>query len=234
MTNSPHFRRDGAADQALLAGDAACGDRLRGDGLRLALGQRPSVWAAVAGHPHARSLDPGRRHRRRHRPTPEIGTLVTPVGMRNPAHTGKMIATVDNIAGGRIIPGFGSGWMAREFSDFGMPFVSTRDRLRQLEEGLQIFQGMFDPDQDEFSFEGEFFHTENLVTQPKPPRDNADPRRRRRRAGHHAHRGRSTPTSGTTPPAPRTTWSTRCRCCTVTRSVWAATPPRSASRSSAW
>ena len=101
----------------------------------------------------------------------EIGTLVTPVGMRNPAHTGKMIATVDNIAGGRIIPGFGSGWMPREFTDFGMPFVSTRDRLRQLEEGLQIFQGMFDPEQDEFSFEGEFFHTENLVTQPKPPRD---------------------------------------------------------------
>ena len=103
--------------------------------------------------------------------TPEIGTLVTPVGMRNPAHTGKMIATVDNIAGGRIIPGFGSGWMPREFTDFGMPFVSTRDRLRQLEEGLQIFKGMFDADQDEFSFEGEFFHTENLVTQPKPPRD---------------------------------------------------------------
>ncbi len=102
---------------------------------------------------------------------PEIGTLVTPVGMRNPAHTGKMIATVDNIAGGRIIPGFGSGWMPREFTDFGMPFVSTRDRLRQLEEGLQIFRGMFDPEQDEFSFEGEFFHTENLVTQPKPPRD---------------------------------------------------------------
>ena len=102
---------------------------------------------------------------------PEIGTLVTPVGMRNPAHTGKMIATVDNIAGGRIIPGFGSGWMPREFTDFGMPFVSTRDRLRQLEEGLQIFKGMFDPEQDEFSFEGDFFHTENLVTQPKPPRD---------------------------------------------------------------
>ena len=101
----------------------------------------------------------------------EIGTLVTPVGMRNPAHTGKMIATVDNIAGGRVIPGFGSGWMPREFTDFGMPFVGTRDRLRQLEEGLQIFKGMFDPDQDEFSFEGEFFHTENLVTQPKPPRD---------------------------------------------------------------
>ena len=101
----------------------------------------------------------------------EIGTLVTPVGMRNPAHTGKMIATVDNIAGGRIIPGFGSGWMPREFTDFGMPFPESRERLRQLEEGLQIFKAMWDADQDEVTFDGEHFHTENLVTQPKPPRD---------------------------------------------------------------
>lgn len=101
---------------------------------------------------------------------PEIGTLVTPVGMRNPAHTGKMIATVDNIAGGRIIPGFGSGWMPREFTDFGMPFPDARDRLRQLEEGLQIFKGMWDPDLESVTFEGEHFRAENLVTQPKPVR----------------------------------------------------------------
>ena len=30
----------------------------------------------------------------------EIGTLVTPAGMRNPAHLGKVIATADEIAGG--------------------------------------------------------------------------------------------------------------------------------------
>ena len=101
---------------------------------------------------------------------PEIGTLVTPVGMRNPAHTGKMIATVDNIAGGRIIPGFGSGWMPREFTDFGMPFPDARGRLRQLEEGLQIFKEMWDPDLESVTFEGEHFRTENLVTQPKPVR----------------------------------------------------------------
>ena len=102
--------------------------------------------------------------------TPEIGTLVTPVGMRNPAHTGKMIATVDNISGGRVIPGFGSGWMPREFTDFGMPFLDARDRLRQLEEGLQIFKGMWNPDQEFVTFEGDHFRTENLVTQPKPAR----------------------------------------------------------------
>lgn len=61
--------------------------------------------------------------------------------------------------------------MAREFTDFDMPFLETRDRLRQLEEGLQIFKGMFDADVDEFSFDGEFFRTDRVVTQPKPARD---------------------------------------------------------------
>ena len=59
----------------------------------------------------------------------EIGTLVTPAGMRNPAQLGKTIATIDNIAGGRIIPGLGAGWMPREFTDFGVPFLSTANAL---------------------------------------------------------------------------------------------------------
>ncbi|HCU99830.1 MAG TPA: LLM class flavin-dependent oxidoreductase, partial [Dehalococcoidia bacterium] len=72
----------------------------------------------------------------------EIGTLVTPAGMRNPAHLGKMIATADEIAGGRIIPGLGGGWMEREFTDFGVPFLSTRERLRQLEETVVLLKRM--------------------------------------------------------------------------------------------
>ena len=56
----------------------------------------------------------------------EIGTLVTPAGMRNPAHLGKVIASADNIAGGRVIAGLGGGWMPREFTDFGMPVPRHR------------------------------------------------------------------------------------------------------------
>ena len=64
----------------------------------------------------------------------ELGTLVTPTGMRNPAHLGKVIATVDAVAGGRVVPGFGVGWMPREHTDFGQPFLPTRDRADQLDE----------------------------------------------------------------------------------------------------
>jgi len=100
----------------------------------------------------------------------EIGTLVTPAGMRNPAHLGKTIATADNIAGGRVIAGLGGGWMPREFTDFGVPFLSTGQRLRQLRETVELLKRMWDTEEDEISYQGEFVAVENVVCQPKPPR----------------------------------------------------------------
>lgn len=99
----------------------------------------------------------------------EIGTLVTPVGMRNPAHLGKVIATIDNIAGGRVIAGLGGGWMPREFTDFGMPFLGTGERLKQLDETVALLKRMWG-DEAEVSYDGEYVHADNVVCQPKPPR----------------------------------------------------------------
>lgn len=99
----------------------------------------------------------------------EIGTLVTPAGMRNPAHLGKVIATIDHIAGGRIIPGLGAGWMPREFTDFGMPFLSTRERLGQLRETVTLLKRMWNED-DPVTFEGKYVQVHDLVTLPKPAR----------------------------------------------------------------
>ena len=99
----------------------------------------------------------------------EIGTLVTPVGMRNPAHLGKVIATIDNIAGGRVIAGLGGGWMPREFTDFGMPFLGTGERLKQLAETVALLKRMWG-DETEVSYDGDYVHADNVVCQPKPPR----------------------------------------------------------------
>ena len=97
----------------------------------------------------------------------DIGTLVTPVGMRNVAHLGKTIATIDNIAGGRIIPGLGAGWMPREFTDFGVPFLPLKDRMGQLREAVTILKRMWGPEQS-VTYTGKYFHVEDLVTEPKP------------------------------------------------------------------
>jgi alkanesulfonate monooxygenase SsuD/methylene tetrahydromethanopterin reductase-like flavin-dependent oxidoreductase (luciferase family) len=100
----------------------------------------------------------------------EIGTLVTPAGMRNAAQLGKVIATIDNIAGGRIIPGLGGGWMTREFEDFGVPFLSTGQRLGQLRETVELLKRMWDPEEGEVTYEGKFVTAHNVVCLPKPPR----------------------------------------------------------------
>lgn len=100
----------------------------------------------------------------------QLGTLVTPAGMRNPAQLGKVIATVDNIAGGRVIAGLGAGWMQREFTDFGVPFLSTKERLGQLRETVALLKRMWSPDEQEVTFEGKYVQAHNVVCEPKPPR----------------------------------------------------------------
>ena len=99
----------------------------------------------------------------------ELGTLVTPAGMRNPAQLGKTIATIDNIAEGRIIPGLGAGWMPREFTDFGVPFLSTSQRLGQLRETVALLKRMWGED-GPVTFEGKYVQATNVVCEPKPMR----------------------------------------------------------------
>lgn len=99
----------------------------------------------------------------------EIGTLVTPAGMRNPAQLGKVIASVDNIAGGRIIAGLGGGWMDREFTDFNVPFLSIGERLGQLAETVELLKRMWG-DEEQVTYEGKFVTAHNVVCQPKPVR----------------------------------------------------------------
>jgi alkanesulfonate monooxygenase SsuD/methylene tetrahydromethanopterin reductase-like flavin-dependent oxidoreductase (luciferase family) len=98
----------------------------------------------------------------------EIGTLVTPAGMRNAAQLGKVIATIDNIAEGRIIPGLGAGWMPREFTDFGVPFLSTGERLGQLRETVELLKRMWT--EPSVSYDGKYVKAANLVCEPKPVR----------------------------------------------------------------
>lgn len=98
----------------------------------------------------------------------EIGTLVTPAGMRNAAQLGKVIATIDNIAEGRIIPGLGAGWMPREFSDFGVPFLPTSQRLIQLRETVELLKRMWT--EPSVSYDGKYVKATDLVCEPKPVR----------------------------------------------------------------
>jgi F420-dependent oxidoreductase-like protein len=98
----------------------------------------------------------------------ELGTLVTPPYFRNPALLAKQIATIDNIAGGRVIAGLGSGWFASEFEGYGAPFPPVAERLEALEETCVLFRKMWT--EPTVTLEGCYAKVQDVICEPKPVR----------------------------------------------------------------
>jgi len=96
----------------------------------------------------------------------KLGTLVTPPFFRNPAVLAKQIATLDHISGGRVIAGLGAGWFQPEFEAYGCPFPGTRERLRALEESVEIMKLMWE--QDEATFQGKHYSVSGVRCAPRP------------------------------------------------------------------
>ncbi len=66
-----------------------------------------------------------------------LGTLVSPVTFRRAGELAKVVATADNVSGGRVELGLGAGWNEREHEAFGFPFPDLRARMDELEQQLQ-------------------------------------------------------------------------------------------------
>ena len=69
----------------------------------------------------------------------ELGTLVMCTGFRNAALLAKMAATLDDVSGGRLILGIGSGWHDPEFDAFGYP---KDHKVSRFEEALAVIVGL--------------------------------------------------------------------------------------------
>jgi alkanesulfonate monooxygenase SsuD/methylene tetrahydromethanopterin reductase-like flavin-dependent oxidoreductase (luciferase family) len=84
-----------------------------------------------------------------------LGTLVTSQSYRNPALVAKIVANLDNASNGRIDFGIGAGWKKSEYEAYGYPFPSTKTRILQLREAIQIINLLWTEERP--SFEGEFY-----------------------------------------------------------------------------
>ncbi len=58
-------------------------------------------------------------------------------GFRHPLLTARSLATLHDLAGGRLILGVGSGWLAEEFAVFGLNF---EERLPLLDECVEVLR----------------------------------------------------------------------------------------------
>ena len=84
-----------------------------------------------------------------------LGTIVDCIYYRNPYLLARMAADVDRISGGRVVVGLGIGDKTEEFAQMGIPFPPVAERLRYMEETLQILVRLWRG--DTFDYDGEFF-----------------------------------------------------------------------------
>ena len=94
-----------------------------------------------------------------------VGQMVTCNGYRNPALLAKMASTVDVLSHGRLDFGIGAGWYQHEFEAYGYTFPPVPERLRMLEESLQVIRAMWT--EPYASFAGEHYRVAGAINEPK-------------------------------------------------------------------
>jgi probable F420-dependent oxidoreductase len=98
----------------------------------------------------------------------EIGTSVLIVPYRNPLVQAKMLATIDQIARGRVRLGIGVGWMKEEFEALGIgDWYPVRGRV--TDEWIAIWKRVW-ADEGPSSFQGRFIAFADMGAFPKPVR----------------------------------------------------------------
>ena len=76
------------------------------------------------------------------------------------------MATLDQVANGRVVLGLGGGWLQQEYDVYGIPYGTPGERLRKLDEYIQCVRGLLT--QERTTFEGEFFTLRDAQCEPKP------------------------------------------------------------------
>jgi len=100
-----------------------------------------------------------------------LGSMVSPVTFRVPGSFAKVVATVDEMSGGRVEMGVGAGWNEGEHAALGIAYPGTVERVDRMEEELAILRGLWD-EPDGWAFEGVHYQVRGTLFRPKGRRPN--------------------------------------------------------------
>jgi probable F420-dependent oxidoreductase len=92
-----------------------------------------------------------------------IGTGVCLIAQRDPIQTAKLVASIDQVSGGRFVFGVGNGWNQDEMENHGTNF-KTRHKLAR--ERIEAMKAIWT--QTTAEYHGEFVNFDPMQTWPKP------------------------------------------------------------------
>jgi probable F420-dependent oxidoreductase len=96
----------------------------------------------------------------------ELGTGVLVLPQRNPLLTAKQVASLDSLAGGRVILGVGAGWLVEELEALDAPDPSRRGEV--LEEWIAILRACWSDEVPRY--DGRFYRFDPVHFDPLPAR----------------------------------------------------------------
>ena len=93
-------------------------------------------------------------------------SFISPMKFRHPPLLAKMLSTIDQISGGRVIAGLGAGWQLEELENYGFGYGTNAERIERLGEGIKVLKAMWT--QEEPSFAGRYYKIDRAYNFPKP------------------------------------------------------------------
>jgi F420-dependent oxidoreductase-like protein len=101
--------------------------------------------------------------------TIRLGTLVTSATFRHPGPLAIAVAQVDEMSGGRVEFGIGSGWFEKEHLAYAIPFPPLGERFDRLTEQLELISGLWTaPAGQTFDYAGTHYAVQDSPALPKP------------------------------------------------------------------
>ncbi|HXA62624.1 MAG TPA: LLM class F420-dependent oxidoreductase [Streptosporangiaceae bacterium] len=103
-----------------------------------------------------------------------LGTLVTSATFRLPGPLAIIVAQVDEMSGGRVEFGLGTGWYDAEHTAYGIPFPPLGERFERFEEQLEIITGLWRAETT-YSYSGRHYTLADSPGLPKPVQPGGPP-----------------------------------------------------------
>jgi alkanesulfonate monooxygenase SsuD/methylene tetrahydromethanopterin reductase-like flavin-dependent oxidoreductase (luciferase family) len=99
-------------------------------------------------------------------PGPQVGTIVLSNSFRHPPLMAKMAASLQAFSRGRLVLGYGAGWLEREYRAYGFEFPPARVRIAQMVEAVELMRRMWTS--SPATYHGQYYRVEGAYCEPRP------------------------------------------------------------------